>query len=51
MVSADLEGLVTAHDQANLAGGLVLEQTDITGATLLPFLGVLVEAEKLCTPV
>lgn len=47
MVGANLQGLVTAHDEANLARVLVLQESDITGSTLLPFLGLSVIAEKL----
>lgn len=47
MVGADLEGLVTAHDQAGLAVLLVLKQTDVTSASLLPLAGLLDELEKL----
>ena len=36
VVGADLEGLVSAHDQASLAVLLVLEQTNVTSATLFP---------------
>jgi hypothetical protein len=47
VVGADLEGLVTAHDEASLLVLLVLQQTDITGTTLLPLLGLAVELEQL----
>lgn len=47
MVGADLQGLVTAHDQAGLLVLLVLQQTHITSTTLLPLLAVTVELEKL----
>lgn len=47
MVGADLERLVAAHDQAGLAILLVLQQADITCATLLPLLSVLLEDEEL----
>lgn len=36
MVGADLEGLVSSHDKADLSGLLVLQQLDITSSTLLP---------------
>lgn len=47
MVGADLQGLVTAHDQTGLLVLLVLQQTHITSTTLLPLLAVTVELEKL----
>lgn len=47
MVGADLEGLVAAHDQTGLLVLLVLQQTHITGTTLLPLLAFAVELEKL----
>lgn len=47
MVGADLKGLITAHDQAGLLVFLVLEQTHVTGTTLLPFIGIAVESEQL----
>lgn len=49
MIGADLECLVTAHDQASLAVLLVLEQANIASASLLPFTGFLHELEKLGT--
>jgi hypothetical protein len=47
VVGADLEGLVTAHDQAGLAVLLVLQQSNVTGTTLSPLVGLLDELEKL----
>ena len=47
VVSADLEGLLSAHEHADLAGLLVLQELDITHAPLLPFAGLLGEAEQL----
>ena len=47
MVGADLEGLVSSHDQTGLAVLLVLEQTNVAGASLLPFAAVTIELEKL----
>lgn len=49
MVSADLEGLVAAHHKAGLLVLLVLEQSHVTSATLLPLLALTVEAEQLST--
>jgi hypothetical protein len=47
VVSADLEGLLSAHEHADLAALLVLQELDITHAPLLPFAGLLGEAEQL----
>lgn len=47
VVSADLEGLVAAHDETGLAVLLVLQQADVTGAALLPLSGLLDELEEL----
>lgn len=47
MVGANFKGLITAHDQAGLLVFLVLEQTHVTGTTLLPFLGLAVKSEQL----
>jgi hypothetical protein len=47
VVGADLEGLVSAHDQTGLAILLVLQQPNIAGTTLLPLLAITVESEEL----
>lgn len=47
MVGADLEGLVATHDESGSAVLLVLEQTDLASATLLPLSTVAVELEQL----
>lgn len=47
MVSADLEGLVSAHHQPGLLVLLVLQQPHVASTTLLPFLGFTVESEQL----
>lgn len=47
VVGADLEGLVPTHDQTSLPVLLVLQQTNITGTTLLPLLALGVELEEL----
>jgi hypothetical protein len=47
VVCADLEGLVSAHDQAGLAVLAVLEQADVAGAALLPLADLLDIPEKL----
>lgn len=49
MICADLECLVSSHDQSCLAIFLVLEQSNITSASLLPFPRVPVELEELST--
>lgn len=49
MVSADLEGLVSAHNQTGLLVLLVLEQSDVSGTTLLPLLAIAIESEELRT--
>ena len=40
MVCADLEGLVAAHEEADLAGLLVLEQSKVSGALMRVALAV-----------
>lgn len=50
MVRADLEGLVLAHEQADLAAGLVLQQLGHTQATLLPLVVVTLETIQLRFP-
>lgn len=47
VVGADLEGLVSAHDESGLAVLLVLEQADVAGAALLPLAALLDELEEL----
>ena len=47
VVGADLEGLVATHDESGSAVLLVLEQTDLASATLLPLSAVAVELEQL----
>jgi len=47
VVGADLEGLVSPHDQASLAVLLVLEKSDIAGSPLLPLPALAVELEQL----
>lgn len=49
VVGADLEGLVTSHDQAGLAVLLVLQQADVTSTALLPLLRILLEDKQLRT--
>ena len=47
MVGADLEGLVSPHDEARLAVLLVLQQSHVAGSTLLPLLSLAIESEQL----
>ena len=49
VVSANLESLVSAHNQASFAVLLVLQQPHVASATFLPFLGLAVESEELGT--
>lgn len=48
MVCADLECLVSPHDQPGLVVVLVLQQTHVARAALLPLLGLAVKLEELC---
>lgn len=50
MVGANLEGLVSPHDETGPAILLVLEETNVTSATLLPLLRLAVELEELGAP-
>lgn len=47
MVGADLEGLVSAHNQAGFATLLVLQESDITSTTLSPLVRFTGELEEL----
>ena len=47
MVSADLEGLITAHNKASLAVLLVLQKSNISGTALLPLVRLADELEEL----
>ena len=47
VVGADLEGLVTSHDEASLAVLLMLQQPDVASPALFPLLGVADEFEQL----
>ena len=47
MICADLEGLVSAHDQTSLSVLAVLEQADVAGTTLLPLAALTDKLEKL----
>lgn len=49
MVRADLQGLISTHNQAGLLVLLVLQESDIASTTLLPLTRLAVELEKLCT--
>lgn len=48
VIRAHFESLVSTHDQSCLAALLVLEQSDIAGATFFPFIRFADELEKLC---
>lgn len=47
MVGADLQSLISSHNQSCLAVLLVLQQSDITSSTLLPLVGLTNELEEL----
>jgi hypothetical protein len=49
VIGADLQSLISPHDQSCLAILLVLQESNITSPTLLPFISLLVELEELCT--
>ena len=51
VVGADLEGLVSAHNQSGLAVLLVLQQLNVAGSALLPLFGLGIELEELSAPV
>lgn len=46
VVGANLESLVSAHDKSGLAVLLVLEKTNIAGASLLPLTALTIELEE-----
>lgn len=48
MVCADLQSLISSHNQSRLAILLVLQQPNITSTTLLPLIRLADELEKLC---
>ena len=47
MIRTDLEGLIPPHDKACLLVLLVLQQSNIASAALLPLLGVALKSEQL----
>lgn len=49
MVRAHLQRLVATHDEAHLLRFFVLQETNVTSATLLPLLRFLIEAEEFGT--
>lgn len=49
MVCADLEGLVAAHEEADLAGLLVLEQSEVSGALVREVTATAVSRNRACT--
>lgn len=48
MVGANLQSLISSHNQSRLAILLVLQESNITSSALLPLVGLLVELEELC---
>jgi hypothetical protein len=48
VVGANLQSLISSHDQSRLAILLVLQESNITSSALLPLVGLLVELEELC---
>lgn len=48
MVGANLQSLISSHDQSRLAILLVLQESNITSSALLPLVRLLVELEELC---
>jgi hypothetical protein len=50
VVCADLEGLITSHDEADLSRAGVLEQLDVARPTFLPLGRGRVKAEELSAP-
>lgn len=49
VVCADLECLVSSHDQTGLAVFLVLQEAHISSASLLPVAGLAIKLEQLGT--
>jgi hypothetical protein len=47
VVGANLQSLVSSHNQSGLSVLLVLQKSDVSSSTLLPLVGVAVEFEKL----
>jgi len=50
VVSANLESLVSPHDETNLSSSLRREDLDLAGSSLLPLGSRLVESEELGSP-
>jgi hypothetical protein len=48
VVGANLQSLISSHDQSRLAILLVLQESNITSSALLPLVRLLVELEELC---
>ncbi len=48
VVGADLQSLVSSHNQSCLSILLVLQESNITGTTLLPLVGLANKLEELC---
>lgn len=51
VIGADLESLISTHNQSGLHVLLVLQESDITSTTLLPLIGLAGELEQLSTHV
>jgi len=49
VVSADLQSLISTHNQTSLSILLVLQQSHVTGTTLSPLVGFTDKLEELCT--
>lgn len=47
MVGTDLQGSVSSHQEANRALLFVFQQLDITGASFLPFWGVVLRGKPV----
>jgi hypothetical protein len=48
VVGADLQSLISSHNQSRLSILLVLQQPNIASSTLLPFVGFANKLEELC---
>jgi hypothetical protein len=51
MIGADLEGFGLSHNEADLAGYVVLEKPDGTSASLFPLVPIFIESVKLSFPI
>lgn len=48
MVGADLQSLISSHNQSRLAVLLVLQESNVPSSTFLPLVGLAHELEELC---